>query len=255
MNPVIASGVVIGIIGFASTRSPGAAHVAMAGDAIIAAMQSLQGKMVAGVGFAVDSGASAITTYGNMRIALVAKYGAIGGISGASLPAGLTGDQLKEIMTAWLAAYDAGRLKNVKNFAMRIPSTGIGASVELPFTPCSSIDESDRTSLGSAACAMSSYRDNLVVWQSDDDNTVEAFRLIARLAGEMEGADYVAGGLDLRNSDQGWKLGDVPGALEAAASAVEHTVTDALGGVAGAIVGSGLFWLVGLGFVGYMVLR
>lgn len=273
MNELLIAGGVIGLVYYTGSQPIMDRNDSdKAGHAITAAMQTLLGKRpLAGVSWSQDPGSplSATANYNQMRGALVGQYGQIATpLLSQPIPR-LTQAQLVEVATAWLAAYDRGRIVDRQNFAF-IPEeadasfASSGSALSAARNTCAETTSADRTSLGDAACDLASYRDyvkgggaDVTVLVVEGTITLEMFRRINRLAVEMDGADYVNAGL--RNSEQGWKWEDIPGGIGAAASASVSFVEDVAGKAAsalgGAIVGSDLFWLAGLGFAAYLVLR
>lgn len=271
IDPVVIGGaVVVGLYLLDGRPNSGPVQRSAPGDAITAAMTELlnrRGWIIPTWNPDDDAKFSAAANYNLMRQAYVAQYGAAPGTpTGAPLPGGdIDEGDLSALATAWLAAYDAGRKANPQNFALGTDEAS-GTFInngswfnggDASQRRCAEV--TNKTSLGVAACELSSYRDSLDAGTGVPiaESTRETFRLVNRLASEMDGADYVTPGV--RNTEQGWQWSSVPGALGAAVSATGGVVVDAAEKVGGAVgdlvLGSNLIWLVVLGGAAYMVLR
>lgn len=264
--PLAIAGAVIGGLylvtdsGLLTPGGPAVVQEEHAGTAITKAMQTLlASRPLAGVSWSQDAARplSATANYGQMLNAMIGYFGQADGATRA--PHGVSNDQLVEIATKWLAAYDAGRAADGRNFQF----TTSEAADTLFGTGCADTRSDQRTSLGNAACDLASYRDQVaagaasVAFTDPDEVTIEMFRRINALAAEMDGADYTVNGV--RNSDQDWKYSDIPGGIvaagEASLSFVEGLAGKAASTLGAAIVGSDLFWLGVIGFAGYFALR
>lgn len=259
MNPYyIAAGAVGGVFILDTTGAfarDGVTEAQSAGKAIAAAMNNLRERgAIAGVSYQVAPSNDAVATLINLRKAMVAKYGPIdnSGSPKSLITPLVAASELVEVMTAWLHAYNAGRATS--------PDFALASNVLNYASPCSSVASEDRTAIGEAACNLSSYRDQVSAMDNPkgvDALTVQTFSLVNALAAEMDGADFTTPGV--RKTETAPQFSDIPGALAAAGAATAGFVAgvagDAAGAIAGAIVGSPLFWAVGLGIVGYMVLR
>lgn len=256
MDPLVISGAVGTGVYLYDSRRTGTSVVVTQGAGTVAAMAALRARgTVGGISFAVDPASSASSTYRNMQRASLVTHKPIGQ-SGpqALLPSGMTSDQLTDIATAWLAAFDAGRKASPQNYSLTTEYKPLNQ-----FSLCSMTPDADRSTIGVAACDLSAARDDLGAFV-DDEDTQTIFSAVNRLAAEMDAADASAGGIVLTSEDQNWRWSDVPGAIEHAGAAtadfVGNVAGTAIGGIAGAVVGSPLFWAVGLGAVVYfLVLR
>lgn len=281
MNELVIVGGAIGGVWLLQNLKPASKpQPETAGNAITAAMEKLlaQRPLAAGT-VTLDGGVtsdqqgiswtpeparqhSASANYIAMRDAMVDAFGRVPGATVA--PTGLNTGQLADIMTAWLAAYDAGRGANHQNFALTSAeakgTVSTGGGIVVGWATCATSSEDDRTSLGNAACALSAYRDYMaampLAWDASYQYTIETFRLVNALAAEMDGADFTQPGV--RNEDQNWKWSDVPGALVYAGEESVKAVVDLAGrgasALAGYVLDSNLFWFAALGFAAYMVL-
>lgn len=280
-NPLVIAGLAVGGVYLAqehgvlqpsSTTSSSSGESQFAGDASKAAMDFLRSrKAIAGVGFKVADDNSPLQTWKNMRDAMVAKLGKLGGENtGKSYPRGMSATELADVCAAWIAALEAGRgastdaainwaLVDVKQSPGRV---GMPLSANLCDPNVQRITGVVMSPLGKAACECMRWRDQMTTLAPfgfvTDDQIRDTFDRTLKLAGEMHGADFVSDGVRVTELDVG--LSDVAGGIAAAGGAVGDFVTgiagDAAGAIASAILGSPAVWALGLGALVYFkVLR
>lgn len=256
MNELVVAGAAIGGLALLASSSG-----ASAGGATVTAMDYLRANQpMGGVSFAVPANNHPEDAFNAMRASFSQLYGA-DGQSGD----GVLRSQLYEIVNVWIGAYAAGCNKNdttLQNYRLGgiVGSKVVGMTCESDIA-CGHSDDTNLTPLGTAVCAASSWRQSLATsgedlpWVGDAGTSATAsdvattMQLISAMANAMSGADVVVDGA--RYSDQN-DLADLPGNI---ISSVGNFAGRALGGVASGVVGSSLFWMVGLGLVAYVVLR
>lgn len=247
---VIAGGTVAGLV-LLSQQS--GAH---AGSTTITAMDYLRQQVpFGGLTWQVPPNNDPRDAYTAMKNALTALYGADG--QGRAGQPGMLYGQLYEIVNVWIGAYAAGcnsGSTGTQDYRLGEGVASRGFTCDSAY--CGALDQT--TPLGQAVCDASSWRSHLA---SSAGNTYDfnangasasdvqtTLSKCSAIANEMAGADVLADGS--RYSDK--TLGDAASDIVSGAGSL---VGKALGGVAGAVVGSSLFWIVGLGLVGYVVLR